>query len=850
MRNSEKTSQTALVALAAIYIGGTWPGLAAMPSANPTLKTLWSFNGSTSSASSLAPGNSGELYGTTPLDGPYFSGTVFELKPPARLGGAWTKTVIYNFMGGNDGDYPSILPMTPSGALYGTAGGGPVSSVCTFGCGMVFQLTPPSTPGGAWTKTTLYTFTGGNDGYGPVGVIPGANGVLYGATSSGGAANAGTVFRLTPPAAQGDSWTESVIYTFAGGADGSGPTAVAVGANGTLYGETYGGPSMYGTAYQLSPQGAAGGVWTKTILYNFANGSEGGLPSGGLSLGANGLLYGTTREGGVPSAECTQGCGTVFQLTPPATAGNAWTETVLYNFLGGSDGVTPGGVLIANGALYGATVLGGSAACLLGCGTVFQLNPPAAAGGAWTEAILYSFAGFGDSANPASLFFDSNKNLDGLTSDEQVFSSGAYDGTIFQLEQAASAPWTENILYHMGQTSDGATPANTPLLFDASGAMYGITQAGGAYACLSVEFPGCGIVFKLTPSGHKWTRTILYNFSGGSDGRTPTSLVRDGNGALYGTTSQGGAADDGTVFQLTPPGPKGGAWTETVLYRFAGGSDGKYPNFLAIGPDGALYGTTSGGGMSSPAQCTIYGPQGGCGTVFQLTPPAVAGGTWTKTTIYKFSGGTDGLFPESLAFWNGTLYGTTNGESNTAGADTNGTVFQLTPPASGTSWTQTILYYFEGGDAGRAPAGGLLFDANGAVYGSAYGGPGCRANYGCGLVFSLTPPAVAGGAWAETVLYTFKGHAKGYAPVSLAFKNGTLVGAAAGGGSYVVCQDGCGTLFQLSPKTGGSWTMTILHTFTGDDGAYPQGLALHGGKLYGTASAGRTDYGTVFQLTF
>src|SRR5580658_4156541 len=133
MCNSSKKSQAAMLALAAIYGGSLWQGMAATPSANPKLKTLWSFNGSTSSASSLAPGNNGELYGTTPLDGPYFSGTVFELKPPKRLGGAWTKTVIYNFMGGNDGNYPNILPMTPGGALYGTSGGGPVSSVCTFG---------------------------------------------------------------------------------------------------------------------------------------------------------------------------------------------------------------------------------------------------------------------------------------------------------------------------------------------------------------------------------------------------------------------------------------------------------------------------------------------------------------------------------------------------------------------------------------------------------------------------------------------------------------------------------------------------------------------------------------------
>ena len=852
MHTSTRKSQAAVLALTAVCAGSLCQGLAATPAANPTLKTLGSFNGSIGSASSLVAGNNGELYGTTATGGTSFYGTIFELTPPRKAGGAWTKTALFDFDDGTDGGYPSSLSVTQSGAIFGTAQtGGPVTSNCPFGCGLVFELTPPSAPGGTWTKATLYTFTGGNDGIGPWwGVTPGPNGVLYGATVYGGASSAGTIFQLTPPTAPGGPWTESVIYTFGGGDDGAGPGPVTLGANGVLYGESGGGAALYGTAYQLSPPGPSGGAWAKTILHNFSGGSDGAAPAGGLSLGANGTLYGVSQNGGVPSSQCTEGCGTVFQLTPPGPAGGAWAETVLYSFLGNSDALSPNSLLLRQGVLYGATNFGGSAACILGCGTVFQLTPPAAAGGAWTEAILYEFAGFGDSANPASLFIDSNGNLDGLTSNAQVFPSGAYDGTIFQLKLAATAPWTETVLYHMGQTSDGAAPSPTPVLFDAKGAMYGITQAGGAYACLTIQIPGCGIVFKLAPSGHRWIKTVLHNFEGGSDGRSPNSLVIDGNGVLYGTTSQGGAADDGTVFQLTPPQSEGGAWTETVLYSFAGGSDGQYPNALAIGADGALYGATAAGGIAVPAQCTLYGAQRGCGTVFQLTPPAVAGGAWTKTTIYNFSGGTNGLFPETIAFWNGTLYGATSGQMTESGPDTNGTIFQLTCPESGTAWTQTVLYQFPGGKDGTAPLGGLVFDAGGVIYGSAAGGPGCRYNGGCGLVFRLKPPSATGDAWKETVLYTFKNDANGYAPGSLVFKNGTLVGANASGGSYAICQYGCGTLFELAPQKRGPWSLNILHTFTGDDGAYPQGLALHAGKLYGTASAGRTDYGTVFQLTF
>jgi uncharacterized repeat protein (TIGR03803 family) len=288
----------------------------------------------------------------------------------------------------------------------------------------------------------------------------------------------------------------------------------------------------------MTPPAVAGGAWTETILYIFNGRSDGGAPRAGLISDESGALYGTTLVGPAPS-----GRGTVFKLTPSAIAG-AWTEIVLYAFSGGSDGAVPAAALIsdASGALYGSTVGGGA----FGGGTVFKLIGPADAGGTWNETALYSFpfSGYGDGGP------------------------------------------------HAGVMADG------------SGALYGTTFRGGDN--------NIGTVFKLTPpavAGGTWTETVLHSFSG-SDGAYPEAvLISDASGALYGTTDYGGANNAGTVFKLTPPAVAGGTWTQTVLHSFSG-SDGAYPSAgLISDASGALYGTTLSGGVF------------GWGTVFSLMTP-------------------------------------------------------------------------------------------------------------------------------------------------------------------------------------------------------------------------------------
>ena len=311
---------------------------------------------------------SGVLYGTTSAGGTSGGGTVFSLTPPESPGAAWTETVLHNFAGGDDGALPlSAVVIGRGGVLYGTAqNGGPASSVCFNGCGMVFALKPPAAAGGAWTKIVLHAFVN-SDGANPVGGLAiGNGGVLYGTTSSGGTAANGTVFSLTP-SSLGGSWTEAVLYNFTGGSDGGFPAAaVTLTEDRQLFGTTFvGGAFDFGTAFSLTAPAAPGGSWTETVLHTFGSASHDGLAptNSGLVIGSGGVLYGTCQNGGSTSSGCGfMGCGTVFNLIPPASAGGAWTESILHYF-DSTDGTEPfGGVVIGRGGLlYGTTAYGGTA---------------------------------------------------------------------------------------------------------------------------------------------------------------------------------------------------------------------------------------------------------------------------------------------------------------------------------------------------------------------------------------------------------------------------------------------------------------------------------------------------------
>jgi uncharacterized repeat protein (TIGR03803 family) len=421
----------------------------------PALATIYSFTGGSDGGCPSGPpaiGSDGVLYGTTCSSGPSGWGTVFSLTPPASSGGAWTEEVLYTFGGGSDGQYPTGLVIGGGGVLYGITEFGGSGQCVGATCGTVFSLTPPSTQGGSWTKTIIHNFQGGSDGAFPLGTLAiGGGRVLYGATSQGGTGHGtacattgcGTVFSVTPPPSPVGAWTETVLYTFAANEEGTDPQAgVVIGKGGVLYGTTLTGGSSGcgncgGTVFALYPPASPGGTWARRTLYTFQGPpTDGAWPSAPLSIGSGGMLYGTTKVGGVGQG-CANSCGTVFSLTPPSSPGGAWTEAVLHtfpNYL--NESTSPRVALGRGGVLYGATSVGGSEANSAcdphGCGTVFSLTPPASPEGTWTETVLHSFMGSPSQGN------DPNTGLaighDGVLYGTTLSGGAANAGTVFALK--------------------------------------------------------------------------------------------------------------------------------------------------------------------------------------------------------------------------------------------------------------------------------------------------------------------------------------------------------------------------------------------------------------------------------
>ncbi len=391
---------------------------------------------------------------------------VFALTAFVQSAQAQTFTVLHNFTNGPDGGEPQAgLTMDRAGNLYGTAStGGNTSGSCSYpnppGCGTVFKLSPR---GSGWVLTTLYTFSG-PDGRNPLArVIIGPDGSLYGTTSLGGDNNTGTVFNLRPPAAACKAalcpWTETVLHSFDGYGDGAQPTFgdLVFDAAGNLYGTTpYGGQGDRGTVYELTRSNG----WAETVLYKFQGGNDGATPYGGVVFDQAGNLWGTTGYGGGYDN------GTIYQLVP---SGGGWTESVVYNFLGASDGANPYSGLIMDqfGNFYGATF--GSN------GTtpkVYELSP---SNGGWMFNLLYSFGH--NQGVIGNLAMDAAGNL---------YGTNYYDmPEVFRLTPS-NGGWT--LTGFSGGA--GSNPCGN-VIFDSSGNLYTTTQGGGTGEV--------GVVFEITP---------------------------------------------------------------------------------------------------------------------------------------------------------------------------------------------------------------------------------------------------------------------------------------------------------------------------------------------------------------
>jgi len=430
------------------------------------------------------------------------------------------------------------------------------------------------------------------------------------------------------------------LYRFTGGADGAFPSAgVTIGGDGTLYGTAIDGgstdgvcaqntPAGCGVVFMLTPPPSGAGGWSETVLYMFSGDVDGALPEGGLIFGADGALYGTAINGGDLSCGF-KGCGVVFKLVPNPD-GSGWTEVVLHMFRGGRDGAGPfGGLALGqDGAVYGATInggdSGGACAASSGCGVVFKLTPPPPGGRRWTETVLRRFRDFGGGAFPEGGVILARRGdgvLGTTTSGGDLTCGSSGCGVVFKLlpPNAGQNEWTEIVL-HTFSGADGAGPRSVVLSDD--GTLYGTTENGGDGCRLG---DACGVVFALTPpmAGQPfWAQSVLYSFTGGADGSSPLGGVTLGpDGVIYGTASEGGNRCDGghrcgVVFALAPPSADATTWTQTVLHRFTGKQAGAFPNNVVLGADGALYGTTTGGG-GNPSICSRHI---GCGMVFRLTP--------------------------------------------------------------------------------------------------------------------------------------------------------------------------------------------------------------------------------------
>ncbi len=686
------------------------------------------------------------------------------------------------------GGAASLAPLiqTSDGSFYGTTVAGGASNF-----GGIFRVA------GNGVYTSLYSFTGGLDGAAPYGgLLQGSDGSLYGTAAYGGSNGDGTIFKIAP------SGTLTPLYSFTGMTDGANPMAGLIqDGDGNLYGTAaYGGAAGFGTVFRFASNGLI------TTLYAFTNGIDGENPRVPLTLGSDGNFYGTAYGGYGAAVE------TVFRVTPsgafsrlssyidagigsalaPGSGGNMYgslgitfvdvstngsVQWVAYNFYE-SQSFALGPVQLApasDGYLYGTSCYAGAS----NAGTIFYMVPMR------DPARIYSFNGAGDGAFPeAPLIQASDGNLYGTTSAGGI----GNNGVVFRIS-------TNGVFTTVCQLTGGDANANSysGLVQGSDGNFYGTSFFGGASTN--------GTVFRITPDG---TTTTLYSFTGGADGAAPyASLTTAADGNFYGTTSSGGASNNGSVFRIANDG------TITPLYSFTGGADGSRPYAgLAQANDGNLYGTAYAGGT------------GRDGTVFRITTNGVL------TTLYSFNG-TNGAAPKAalLQAADGNLYGTTL----IGGSNDFGTIFQIT-----TNGGFTQLHSFAGAGDGQYPSAALIQACDGNLYGTTpYGGAG-----GNGAIYRIT----TNGAFSQ--FYAFGGQTAGHPQGPLAQAgDSNFYGTSFDGGA-----SGNGMIFQLT--RGGA--LTTIYSFNGtNDGAnsFSGLLAASDGNLYGTTfTGGGAGNGTVFRI--
>jgi uncharacterized repeat protein (TIGR03803 family) len=388
------------------------------------------------------------------------------------------------------------------------------------------------------------------------------------------------------PGGTANASSTSIIYSFNGGVDGTYiDSDLAMDAAGNLYGTSVrGGDHASGTVWQLRPNGD--GTWTHNVLYSFTGGADGAEPYKGVTLDAAGNLYGTAVTGG--GGACEGGCGVAYKLT---NKGGAWTQTVLHAFQGADDGQGPGARLTVDddGTIYGMAPTGGA----YGAGTIYAMTQGK---GGIKFKVIHAFTGGNDGAGGyAGALILRNGDLYGAATSGGKFG----EGTIYRLQRKTHG-WKFRVLYAFRDQPDGGFPYGG-LTFDAAGNIYGTTYYAGAN--------DVGCVYELSPGHHgKWKERVLYSFKGGADGADSIANVNfDTAGNIYGTASEGGAANLGVIFRLAPKAHH--TWSESVVHSFTGLPDGALPyNGMVDDGHGHFFGATTQGGA------------GDNGAIYQFTP--------------------------------------------------------------------------------------------------------------------------------------------------------------------------------------------------------------------------------------
>jgi uncharacterized repeat protein (TIGR03803 family) len=415
-------------------------------------------------------------------------------------------------------------------------------------------------PAFSQSEGILHTFTGGSDGGIPVsGVIADSLGALYGTAIITNTVEDGLVYKLNPPVG-GGTWTQTILYTFTDGLDGSMPESNLIfDSAGNLYGTTIkGGANGCGTFYELTA-----GTWAETTLFNFPCGpsyqGSNSAWAGNIVLNpATGIFYGVAQSGG------SFGGGWVYELAP---VGTSWNYSVLYQFNkntkapGYVNGCSPISLVLGPGTgdLFGTALYCGYVVNppFVGSGTVFRLSPNPKH--TWNFSLIHSFPAENylgqvpDGATPYGLAIGKGGVLYGGAA-----AGGSSElGLVYSLAQAGpSEPWTFSILYSFtgGQNGDGSDPISGVVVGN-NGVLYGATAGGGSTGTgLCGTYAGCGTIFELSETNGLWTETVLHSFAdNGVDGENPNwgaLLLRAGD--LYGMTTQGGADNDGVVYAFHP----------------------------------------------------------------------------------------------------------------------------------------------------------------------------------------------------------------------------------------------------------------------------------------------------------